>query len=81
MFIGYAAAPGNGLGARLGAYRTPNGTWRNHRAGRLIHRHRAEIEMHITVMDLPGPRIQYLAEQMISERQPKWNVLEQHRRR
>ncbi|MDE2441605.1 MAG: hypothetical protein KGP14_11320 [Betaproteobacteria bacterium] len=74
MFIGRAATQGSGLKARLDAYRKPNGTGRNHYAGRMIYEHRAEIDMQIAELDLPPFEINLLADKMIACLQPRWNM-------
>ncbi len=77
MFLGSATK--TSLAARLRAYCAPNGTWQNHEAGRLIHRHRASIEMQIALLDLPPGQIRRIAEALIEEEEPRWNNLERHR--
>lgn len=77
-FLGHAAT--GGLGPRLGAYRTAKGTWKNHHAGHLIYKHRAEVEMQIAVMDKPAEQILRLLDAELSKGLPEWNVPNGHRR-
>ena len=78
MFLGHAAK--GGLGPRLGAYRSPKGSGKNHHAGRLIYEHRAEIEMQIAVMNKPAEQILRLLDTELRKTQPEWNVPNGHRR-
>lgn len=74
MFIGRAAAEDSGLKTRLDSYRRRKGSGRNHYAGRMIYEHRAEIEMQIATLDLPPFEINRLADCLIADLQPRWNV-------
>ena len=74
MFIGRAAAKGSNLKTRLDAYRKRYGTGHTHFAGRMIHAHRADIDMQIAVLDLPAFEINQLAKDLINQLQPPWNV-------
>jgi len=74
MFIGRAAAVGSNLKSRLDAYSKPYGTGRDHYAGQMICAHRAEVVMEIAVLDLPAFEINQLADDLIKECRPPWNV-------
>lgn len=74
MFIGRAASEGSSLKSRLDAYRKPKGTGRNHYAGRMIYKHRAEIVMETAVVGLPADDITRLADELIEKHRPPWNM-------
>ena len=78
MFLGHAAK--GGLAGRLGAYRNPKGTGKNHYAGRLIYEHRAEVEVQIAVLDKPAGQILKMFDAELYEGRPAWNVPNGHRR-
>ena len=75
-FLGHAAK--GGLGARIGAYRRGKGTGQNYHAARMIHQHRAELEIQIAVIDKPAQEILRLLDAELKTGLPEWNVPNGH---
>lgn len=80
-FIGFAAE--TDLTARLRAYCAPSGTWQKHKAGCLIHKHRAELALEIAPLDCSAQDMRLISGELIDRYKPAWNMLdasEQHRK-
>lgn len=79
MFLGYAASPKTGVGARIEVYR--RGGARKQKAGRLIYRHRDELELQVAFLDWPSIQVRDLCKDMLEEDCPPWNAKHNYRGR